>query len=71
MNIKVKHFHPGNSTEQERDGHPYVTIAVALDEYDEVIARAEACCSKKDNPNRKRGREIAVGRLVKELYNVK
>lgn len=33
----------------------------------EVVARGVAICSSRDNPNRKIGRAIAVGRALKKL----
>jgi hypothetical protein len=43
------------------------TLAEAFDRHNNPIASAWANCSQKDNYNKKLGKTIAVGRLLKEL----
>lgn len=45
-----------------------LTIAMECNENDQVIATASACCSIKDNFNRKTGRQKAQGRLNSPRY---
>lgn len=69
--IRIKHLHPNNSSRRERKGAKYRTIAWALEKgTSNAVAWADAVCSKHDVPSRKRGRKIAVGRLIKKLETV-
>ena len=65
--IHVQHLHNGNTTSKQRSGHEYVTVVHIVDENDKVTT-AKSVCSPNDTPNRKRGRDIAIGRAWKK-YN--
>lgn len=67
ITVKVKHFHEGNSSKAKRHGKPYVTRAILIDRRRGVISMGEARCSRKDNPRRDLGRQIAIGRAMKSL----
>lgn len=68
IKIRVIHLHRGNSSNRKRHGHAYVTIAQAIDkETGTIIKTRKAFCSKKDNPSRKIGRQVAVGRVLKDI----
>ena len=50
-----------------RAANKWLTIARLLDKTtNQCVSRAIAVCSEKDNPNRKIGRAIAVGRALKQ-----
>jgi hypothetical protein len=72
--LHVQHLHQGNSTKSQRKGHPYVTVATvrkylsSSDDYD-VVARATARCSRSDSPKREIGYSLAVGRVMRKLFN--
>jgi hypothetical protein len=71
LKLRVIHLHEGNS-------HPrigpnasvrYVTVAFVYPEGgNRPIAEGYAMCSCKDNPSRKIGRAIAVGRCFKDYW---
>lgn len=64
VRLEVVHLHPGNSSRNKRRGHKYRTIARIRDlATDTITISAEARCCRADTPSRKKGREIAVGRL--------
>lgn len=63
--IHLQHLHAGNSTNEQRSGHDYITVAHIVDENDKVTS-AKAVCSPRDVPSRKRGRDIAIGRAYKK-----
>jgi len=65
--VRVKHFHNGNSSEEFRDHKPYVTLASVLDTNQVPVGFGVSACSKRDTPNRKLGRQIAIGRAVKDF----
>ena len=65
--VHLQHLHNGNSTDEQRSGRQYITIAHIVDEQDKVTT-AKAVCSPRDTPNRKLGRDIAVARAWKK-YN--
>ena len=49
--------------------HRWITIAKLLDnETDAVLAEGVSMCSQLDNPSRKIGRAIAVGRALKAYF---
>lgn len=65
--LQLHHLHSGNSTTRQRKGHQYVTVAILKDNTDDkILAQSTASCSKRDVPNRSRGRDIAVGRVLKQ-----
>lgn len=75
--LRVVHLHDGNSWEYTRrpvaskvhgTGRKYVTIATIIDANNETLAEGIASCSAEDNPCRQIGREVAVGRAMKELF---
>ena len=67
IHVQLSHLHSGNSSRKARKGKDYVTVVKFLDD-DVIVAKATAQCNKKDAPSRKRGRDIAIGRALKE-YN--
>ena len=76
--VKVFHFHPNHDPRNmlQNGKYKYVTVAqlkVRKDDVPVVVAEAVAKCSRKDNPSRKLGWMIALGRLeklAKEFINV-
>lgn len=69
IHVQLHHMHKGNSSRRRRHGKDYVTIVKFLDG-DTVVAQATAQCSElHDLPNRKRGRDIAMGRALKQLQS--
>jgi hypothetical protein len=82
IKICVNHLHNGNDPDgsrrrlvldrvfnyEARKGRPYVTVAMAIDEdTKEELAWDAAICSMKDQPSRRLGYHIAVGRIRKSL----
>lgn len=81
MRIYVKHFHNGNDPDNTlrreiltnnlrhypKKSRAYVTIAKAYSDDNELIASEVAICSPLDQPNRRRGYQVAVGRLQRRL----
>lgn len=68
--VRVVHLHDGNSTKRDRNGYAYATICTLVDRSTkEEVACAYTFCSKKDVPNRKTGRMVAVGRALKAYYD--
>lgn len=65
MKVKLTHLHCGNSSRNQRHGHPYLTIAEIITEDGNSIGRGKSMCSRQDVPNRARGRDIAIGRAIK------
>lgn len=63
--IHIQHLHTGNSTDEQRSGHDYITVAHIVDTNDKVTS-AKSICSPRDVPSRKRGRDIAIGRAWKK-----
>lgn len=68
MRLKLVHLHEGNSSKRQRHGRKFVTVALIIDDRGFVEAEGYAECSKQDNPRRKIGREIAIGRALKSYY---
>ena len=67
----VSHLHSGNSTDEQRRGCSYLTVARIVDrETGEVITSAEATCNPHDAPNRKRGYHIATERAKKKFFSL-
>jgi len=70
LRLKVSHLHDGNSTEHDRRGHKYATIAKLFHKEDGFqVAEGVAYCSNRDVPTRKVGRMVAIGRALKEYYS--
>lgn len=77
MNTKIRyhHYHNGNDPINPETGLPFVrgtaiyATSAALVDLDtgNVIAEAWSDCSPRDVASRKKGREIAKGRLEKKL----
>lgn len=71
LRVHVVHLHQGNSSKSERHGYPYATICTLVDRTTkEALACGYTFCSKKDTPNRKTGRMVAVGRALKAYYDM-
>lgn len=47
----------------------YVTICKLRDSEGNVVSEGKAVCSAQDNPSRKVGRAVAVGRALAAYYN--
>jgi hypothetical protein len=86
IKICVNHLHNGNDPNGSRrrlvlervfnyeahKGRPYVTVARAIDlDTKEELVWDAAVCSNKDQPNRKLGYRIAVGRVKKTLKELR
>lgn len=69
LQLRVNHFHPGNSSRNKRKGAQYRTVARVINVNGETVAKGEALCSRKDVPSRQLGRKIAVGRAVRNYYD--
>ena len=67
--LRVHHLHKGNSSNNQRHGHEFVTVA-ELESKNGIVIRAKSQCSKKDAPSRKLGRDIAVGRVLKTYHRL-
>ena len=65
IHVQLSHLHKGNSSRRRRRGKDYVTVVKFLDD-DVIVAKATAQCNHLDIPNRKRGRDIAIGRAKKQ-----
>lgn len=67
--IVFAHFHEGNDPDHKVRGiSVYATRALVLDLDSGIpLEEAWARCTSKDAPSRKKGREIALGRLKKKL----
>lgn len=46
----------------------WLTLAKLIDRDGKVVARGMSKCGPKDNPNRKIGRAIAIGRALKQYH---
>lgn len=66
LRIKVNHFHNGNSSNRFRHGKEYMTNALLLNKTDEIVGEGKAYCSHKDSPRRATGRQVAIGRALKD-----
>lgn len=67
LRVKVVHLHRGNSSRSERHGHCYRTIAKIIRRSNGmVVGLGEARCSHRDRPSRSTGRQVAVGRAMKD-----
>lgn len=72
LQVKVRHFHPGNSSNTKRHGKVYRTIAKLIDrESGAELAKGEAKCCDTDSPRRRVGREVAIGRALKNYYSMR
>lgn len=67
VRVQVHHFHQGNSSRSQRHGYKYVTECTLRDSEGTIIAAAKASCSPHDNPRRDVGRQVAIGRALKQL----
>ena len=67
VTLGFHHWHEGNDKDRKIRGRsPYATTATIKNEETGVIlAVGIARCSKRDNPSRKVGREVAGGRALK------
>lgn len=69
--IQVVHLHPNNSDHIQRKGRNYRTLAMLRRDGDgEVLEQTEAVCNLYDQPSRKRGYEIALGRLNRKIKDI-
>ena len=65
LRLQVTHLHPDNSDDEQRENSKYKTIARLFDkETDELVHEASSRCCDNDTPDRKRGYQIAVGRVL-------
>ena len=65
--VRLVHLTPTTASGRARDKKKWKTVAVVEDTYNGVRATGMAWCSKRDNPSRKIGRDIAIGRAVSKL----
>ena len=71
LRLQVVHLHAGNSSRKARHGYPYVTLAKLISrDTERVVSSAKAICSRIENPSRKIGRAIAIGRALKAFTGV-
>ena len=61
------HLHQGNSSRNQRHGHPYVTISRIFDKEGNEVAKGTARCSRQDQPIRAVGRTLADSRALAQL----
>ncbi len=67
VKIVLAHFHKGNSSNSARKGHQYMTLCKLYDrETHLMIGHGESHCSRKDLASRSIGRQVAIGRAMKE-----
>ena len=70
LRVQVCHLHPGNTSHAQlkKLGHTkakYVTLAKLRDKQtDQIVAEGVAACSPKDQPSRRVGRAVAIGRAL-------
>ena len=65
-----EHLYPYVRYTKGLPGTPWGTTCILRDkETNEEVARANAFCSDKDQPVRKIGRAIAVGRALKQYHD--
>ena len=68
--IQVRHFNDKNSTDWDREGCKWITVARIVKitgDVVEVLAEGRAYCNPKDMPCRKTGRIRAIGRAINNL----
>lgn len=65
--VRLVHLTPISASRKARDGKVWKTVATVKDMYNGVEATGIAWCGRKDNPSRKTGRNIAIGRAVAKL----
>lgn len=75
LRLVVHHLHEGKCSRNQlkklgRTNTKYVTIAKLKDkDTNFTVAKGMAACSSKDNPQRKLGRHVAVGRALAQYYS--
>ena len=75
LRLEVHHLHEGKCSRNQlkklgRTNTKYVTIARLRDkDTNYTVAKGIAACSPKDNPTRKLGRHVAVGRALAQYYS--
>jgi len=68
MRLQVVHLHADNSTIEQRENSKYKTIARLFSrETNEVVSEAASRCCKNDTPDRRRGFQVAVGRVLAKI----
>lgn len=65
--IRLVHLTPTTASGKARDKKRWKTVATVRDTYNGVEATGIAWCSKRDNPSRRVGREISIGRAIAKL----
>lgn len=68
LKLRIHHLHPHNSTNHDRKGGKYRTIAQLVDSDKSIVVEADAVCGKRDVPSRERGRQIAIGRCLTNYH---
>jgi len=79
LKLRVTHLHEGNTDGVigPKKKVRYMTIATIYNPEEGTgnrvfpIAEGESTCGKRDIPNRKLGRAVAVGRCFKQLWELK
>ena len=68
VRVHVVHLHKGNSSRSQRRGKEFVSIARLYGKNNELLGQGKAMCSVHDNPTRRVGRQVAVGRAMSNMY---
>jgi hypothetical protein len=73
LRVHVVYLHEGRTSRNQlkkigQTNTRYVTLARLKDQDDNVVGEGIAACSQGDNPSRKVGRAVAVGRALQEYY---
>lgn len=79
LRIVVRHFHPNNSIPSQRYYYDHRTNDVVVSDYlttarivdrdtGDTLFTASAVCGINDQPSRKRGYQIAVGRVISKYW---
>lgn len=73
--LRFRHYSPKNSSKAERDGKKWMTSATLwqVDSDGKLVKpvlTSRSWCSHLDNPSRKIGRAVALGRLNKCLQSI-
>lgn len=69
LTVRVVYLFEGRTSKNQlkkigKTNTNYVTLARLVDDDGNVVAEGRAACSQEDNPSRKIGRHIAVGRAL-------
>jgi hypothetical protein len=73
LHLHVVYLHEGRLSKNKlkaigQTKTKYVTLARLKDSDGHIVAQGKAACSSKDNPSRRVGRAVAIGRALQEYY---